>query len=76
MDNAAELRSIAVLAFAKDATGFVAILQPFWAILPSPEVRAVWLSGATLPFRADGRCSNVVSNGRAGAQEPLQHQRQ
>ena len=49
-----KLRSTVALAFAKDATDFVAILQPLGVILPSLEVRAARLSGATLPFRAGG----------------------
>ena len=54
----AEPRPTSALAFAKDAAGFVAILQPLWATLPSPEARATRLSGATRPFRAgSGRTS-------------------
>ncbi|KAH9023077.1 Up-regulated during septation-domain-containing protein [Lactarius pseudohatsudake] len=51
-------RPTSSIAFAKDAAGFVAILQPLWATLPSPEARAARLSGATRPFRAgNGRSS-------------------
>jgi hypothetical protein len=49
-----EPRPSSPFAFAKDAAGFVAILQPLWATLPSPEARAARLSSAARPFRAGG----------------------
>ena len=60
-----ELRPSSPITFAKDAAGFVAILQPLWATLPSPEARAARLSNAARPFRAgNGRTS---PNQRMGA---------
>jgi hypothetical protein len=67
-DTAAEPHPSSAIAFAKDATGFAAILQPLWATLPSPEARAARLTGATRPFRAgSGRTSPSL---RAGAGSP------
>ncbi|KAH9055308.1 Up-regulated during septation-domain-containing protein [Lactarius vividus] len=66
-----EPRPASSIAFAKDATGFVAILQPLWATLPSPEVRAARLSGATRPFRAGGgRTSPSLRAGTPGSPGP------
>ncbi|KAF8267438.1 Up-regulated during septation-domain-containing protein, partial [Lactarius quietus] len=67
--HAAEPRPGSSLAFAKDASGFVAILQPLWATLPSPEARAARLSGATRPlFRAgSGRTSPSMRAGAPGS---------
>ena len=71
---AAEPRPNSAIAFAKDAAGFVAILQPLWATLPSPEARAARLTGATRPFRAgSGRTSpstRVVGAGAPGSPGP------
>lgn len=49
-----EPRPSSPVTFARDAAGFVAILQPLWATLPSPEARAARLSSAARPFRAGG----------------------
>jgi len=49
-----EPRPSSPITFTKDAAGFVAILQPLWATLPSPEARAARLSNAARPFRAGG----------------------
>ncbi|KAI9431299.1 Up-regulated during septation-domain-containing protein [Lactarius indigo] len=66
-----EPRPTSSIAFAKDATGFVAILQPLWATLPSPEARAARLSGATRPFRAgSGRTSPSLRAGTPGSPGP------
>jgi hypothetical protein len=66
--TAAEPRPNSAIPFAKDAAGFVAILQPLWATLPSPEARAARLTGATRPFRAgSGRTSPSM---RVGAGTP------
>ncbi|KAH9174506.1 Up-regulated during septation-domain-containing protein [Lactarius sanguifluus] len=66
-----EPRPTSSIAFAKDATGFVAILQPLWATLPSPEARAARLSGATRPFRAgNGRTSPSLRAGTPGSPGP------
>ncbi|KAI0287600.1 Up-regulated during septation-domain-containing protein, partial [Russula brevipes] len=56
------------LTFAKDAAGFVTILQPLWATLPSPEARAARLSNAARPFRAGG--GRTSPSQRAGAGSP------
>ncbi|KAH8989754.1 hypothetical protein EDB92DRAFT_842398 [Lactarius akahatsu] len=59
------------IAFAKDATGFVVILQPFSATLPSPEARAAWLSGAMRPFCAgNGQLSPGLRAGTPGSPGP------
>lgn len=56
------------ITFAKDAAGFVAILQPLWATLPSPEARAARLSNAARPFRAgNGRSSPNLRLGAPGS---------
>ncbi|KAH9022188.1 Up-regulated during septation-domain-containing protein [Lactarius hengduanensis] len=66
-----EPRPTSSIAFAKDAAGFVAILQPLWATLPSPEARAARLSGATRPFRAgNGRSSPSLRAGTPGSPGP------
>ncbi|KAH9009841.1 Up-regulated during septation-domain-containing protein [Lactarius deliciosus] len=66
-----EPRPTSSIAFAKDAAGFVAILQPLWATLPSPEARASRLSGATRPFRAgNGRSSPSLRAGTPGSPGP------
>ncbi|KAI9464303.1 dehydrase and lipid transport-domain-containing protein [Russula earlei] len=53
-----EPRPSSPITFAKDAAGLVSILQPIWAVLPSPEARAARLSSAARPFRAgSGRTS-------------------
>jgi hypothetical protein len=54
------------ISFAKDAAGFVAILQSFWLTLPSPEARAARLSSAARPFSA-GAGGRTSPNLRAGA---------
>jgi hypothetical protein len=59
-----EPRPSSQIAFAKDASNFVAILQPLWATLPSPEARAARLSNAARPFRAgNGRTSPNLRTG-------------
>ena len=69
--HASELRPASSIAFAKDATGFVAILQPLWATLPSPEARAARLSGAARPFRAgSGRTSPSLRAGTPNSPGP------
>ena len=66
-----EPRPASSIAFAKDAAGFVAILQPLWATLPSPEARVSRLSGATRPFRAgSGRTSPSLRAGTPGSPGP------
>lgn len=66
-----EPRPASPIAFAKDAAGFVAVLQPLWATLPSPEARATRLSGATRPFRAgSGRTSPSRRAGTPGSPGP------
>ncbi|KAH8989745.1 Up-regulated during septation-domain-containing protein [Lactarius akahatsu] len=66
-----EPRPTSSITFAKDAAGFVAILQPLWATLPSPEARAARLSGATRPFRAgNGRSSPSLRAGTPGSPGP------
>ena len=63
-----EPRPSSPFTFAKDAASFVAILQPLWATLPSPEARAARLSNAARPFRAgNGRTSPNLRMGVPGS---------
>ena len=63
-----EARPSSPITFAKDVAGFVAILQPLWATLPSPEARAARLSSAARPFRAgNGRTSPNLRMGAPGS---------
>ena len=63
-----EARPSSPITFAKDAASFVAILQPLWATLPSPEARAARLSNAARPFRAgNGRTSPSLRMGVPGS---------
>ncbi|KAH9026916.1 hypothetical protein EDB85DRAFT_2148890 [Lactarius pseudohatsudake] len=69
--QSSEPRPTSSIAFAKDAAGFVAILQPLWVTPPSPEARAARLSGATRPFRADiGRTSPSLRADPPGSSGP------
>ena len=62
-----EPRPSSPITFARDAAGFVAVLQPLWATLPSPEARAARLSNAARPFRAgNGRTSPNLRLGSPG----------
>jgi hypothetical protein len=65
----AEPRPFSPISFAKDAAAFVAILQPLWITLPSPEARAARLTSAARPFRA-GASGRTSPNLRAGSPGP------
>jgi hypothetical protein len=66
-----EPRPSSPITFAKDAAGLIAILQPLWATLPSPEARAARLSNAARPFRAgNGRASPSLRMGNPGSPGP------
>ncbi|KAH9967089.1 Up-regulated during septation-domain-containing protein [Lactifluus volemus] len=67
-----EPRPFSPVSFAKDAAGFVSILQPLWVTLPSPEARAARLSNAARPFRAgsNGRTSPSLRPGATGSPGP------
>ncbi|KAI0065763.1 hypothetical protein BV25DRAFT_1821443 [Artomyces pyxidatus] len=49
-----EPRPSTPLSFATDAASIVALLQPLWVTLPSPETRASKFSSAVRPFRPGG----------------------
>ena len=66
-----EPRPSSPITFANDAAGIVAILQPLWATLPSPEARVARLSNAARPFRAgNGRTSPSLRMGNPGSPGP------
>ena len=63
-----EPRPSSPITFAKDAASFIAVLQPLWATLPSPEARVARLSNAARPFRAgNGRTSPSLRVGAPGS---------
>src|SRR5258708_2244384 len=63
-----EPRPSSPITFTKDAAGFIAILQPLWSTLPSPEARAARLTNAARPFRAgNGRSSPSHRMGPPGS---------